>query len=74
MVDERRNVLYQWKIFLLGDIDMPNAVPHCPEIEAVCPWLRERNRIRNLINEAIQGDGEQLANLIMDIETALIAS
>lgn len=52
---------------------MPNAVPHCPEFEAVCPWLRERNRIRDLINEAIQGDNEQLTNLIMDIETVLIA-
>lgn len=61
------------KLFLLRDIKMPNAVPHCPEFEAVRPWLCERNRIRDLIDEAIQGDNEQLANLIMDIETALIA-
>ena len=52
---------------------MPKAVAHCPEIEAISPWLRERNHIRDLIDEALQGDNEQLANFIMDIETALIA-
>ena len=49
------------------------SVRHCPEMEELSPWLRERNHIRDLIDDAVHGNDEALANYIMDIETALIA-